>query len=191
MPTRTQRPSDAHDPIFFSRREFCLFGGLLLLSGCTGPAIRSQSPEDGGLGGGESQVELIGNVASPFGLHYMTVEGPALVGYAAWPRLQVEAAGKTHAVAGLAPLAVTPPRHRAGIGTALVQAGLADLRARGETLVFVLGDPVYYRRFGFSLETAHSFESPYAGEHFMALALTADAPKSGRVRYPPPFDALG
>jgi putative acetyltransferase len=121
----------------------------------------------------------------------VAVEGPALVGYAAWPRLQVEAAGKTHAVAGLAPLAVTPPRHRAGIGTALVQAGLADLRARGETLVFVLGDPVYYRRFGFSLETAHSFESPYAGEHFMALALTADAPKSGRVRYPPPFDALG
>jgi flagellar basal body P-ring protein FlgI len=77
MPTRTQRPCGDQDERF-SRREFFLFGGLLLLSGCTSTAIRSQSPEDGGLAG-ESEVELIGNVASPFGLHYMTVEGPALV----------------------------------------------------------------------------------------------------------------
>ena len=72
-------PHDAHDRILFSRRDLCLFGGLLLLSGCTGPAIRSQSPEKGDLTDGESQVELIGSVASPFGLHYLTVEGPALV----------------------------------------------------------------------------------------------------------------
>jgi hypothetical protein len=78
MPTPTQR-YDAHDRLFFSRRELFLFGSLLLLSGCTGPAIRSQSPEEGDLADGESQVELIGNVASPFGLHYLTVEGPALV----------------------------------------------------------------------------------------------------------------
>lgn len=62
-----------------SRREFVLVGGLLLLSGCTSLAIRSQSPEKSESTDGESQVELIGNVASPFGLHYVTVEGPALV----------------------------------------------------------------------------------------------------------------
>jgi flagellar basal body P-ring protein FlgI len=72
-------PHDAPDHLIFTRRGFCLFGGLLLLSGCTGPAIRSQSPEESELTGGESEVQLVGNVASPFGLHYLTVEGPALV----------------------------------------------------------------------------------------------------------------
>ncbi len=72
-------PYDAHEPHYFTRREALFFGGLLLLSGCTGPAIRSQSPEDSDLADAESQVQLIGNVASPYGLHYVTVEGPALV----------------------------------------------------------------------------------------------------------------
>jgi flagellar basal body P-ring protein FlgI len=53
--------------------------GLFALSGCTSTAIRSQSPEDAALTDSESEVELIGDVASPYGLHYVTVEGPALV----------------------------------------------------------------------------------------------------------------
>jgi hypothetical protein len=99
-------PHDAHDRLIFTRRGFCLFGGLILLSGCTGPAIRSQSPEEGDLGAGESEVELIGNVSSPFGLHYLTVEGPALV-------------------TGLKDTGSDPPP--SGARTALV----ADMQARG------------------------------------------------------------
>lgn len=48
----------------------------------------------------------------------------------------------------IGPLAVTPPRHRQGIGSALMAEALARLRAtcRGAALV---GHPGYYVRFGF------------------------------------------
>lgn len=48
----------------------------------------------------------------------------------------------------IGPLAVTPPRHRQGIGSALMTEALRRLRrtCRGAALV---GDPGYYRRFGF------------------------------------------
>ena len=81
-------PHDAHPRLLFTRRELIQFGvggllmpfaALLSFSGCTSPAIRSQSPEEGDLANSDSQIELIGNVASPYGLQYVTVEGPALV----------------------------------------------------------------------------------------------------------------
>lgn len=48
----------------------------------------------------------------------------------------------------IGPLAVSPPRHRQGIGTALVAEALRRLQksCRGAALV---GDPAYYGRFGF------------------------------------------
>ena len=49
----------------------------------------------------------------------------------------------------LGPLAVSPDWQRRGIGSAIVRAGIERLAEREVTLVFVLGDPVYYRRFGF------------------------------------------
>ncbi len=58
-----------------------------------------------------------------------------------------------------------------GIGAALIEGALAIARATGEELVFVLGEPDYYRRFGFSAEAAAPFASPYAGPYFMALGL--------------------
>ncbi len=116
--------------------------------------------------------------------------GANLVGYVAWPRLRIETAQGARSAVALAPLAVTPLRQRHGIGSALTRAGLAQLRDGGETLVFVLGDPTYYGRFGFRVETARAYDSIYAGTHFMALKLGASAPENGRVRYPAPFDSL-
>ncbi|MFA5120745.1 GNAT family N-acetyltransferase [Zavarzinia sp.] len=48
----------------------------------------------------------------------------------------------------IGPLAVSPPRHRQGIGSALMAEALRRLRTtcRGAALV---GDPAYYGRFGF------------------------------------------
>ena len=60
---------------------------------------------------------------------------------------------------------------------------------RAERLVFVLGDPAYYGRFGFTV--MEGFVSRYAGPYFQALMLAPDAPKAGRVSYPKAFDDLG
>jgi putative acetyltransferase len=45
---------------------------------------------------------------------------------------------------------------------------LRDLRLPG---VVVVGDPVYYGRFGFKVETAALLECPYSGPYLQALEL--------------------
>lgn len=56
-------------------------------------------------------------------------------------------------VALLGPLGVASAWQRKGIGSALVQAGFERLENDGVSHVYVLGDPAYYRRFGFEPET--------------------------------------
>jgi putative acetyltransferase len=59
----------------------------------------------------------------------------------------------------LAPLAVSPKWQRQGIGSALVRTGLHQLLGEGISAVYVLGDPAYYGRLGFSPE--RSVRTPY------------------------------
>jgi putative acetyltransferase len=56
----------------------------------------------------------------------------------------------------------------------------------------VLGDPAYYRRFGFDADAARGFESPYADPYFLVLALGSAglSARSGRVDYAPAFRDL-
>jgi putative acetyltransferase len=112
-------------------------------------------------------------------------------GYAAFPRLRVDDADGAHDVVGLAPVAVAPGLQRRGIGSALIREGHRRLARQGTTLVFVLGHPAYYTRFGYSLFAAEPFESDYSGPHFMALRLNDGAPFKGKVRYPAAFADLG
>ena len=57
----------------------------------------------------------------------------------------------------------------------LVQHLLAALRRRDIGLVFVLGDPGYYRRFGFAPDTASAMRTPFDGPHQMAIELRPGA----------------
>lgn len=89
---------------------------------------------------------------------------------------------------GLAPVAVKPGLQGNGIGSELIRWGLAKAKSNGWRGIFVLGDPKYYERFGFSVALASGFESPYAGEHFMAIALDGDLPATfGKVEYADAF----
>ena len=123
-------------------------------------------------------------------LALVALQGDMIVGYIAWPRLWIQTPRDQYKAIALAPLAVAPATQRAGIGLALVNEGLKQLRALGESIVFVLGDPAYYQRFGFSREAASAYESMYAGTHFMALKLTDTVHADGRLSYPAAFDAL-
>lgn len=68
----------------------------------------------------------------------------------------------------LAPVSVLPSHQNCEIGSTLIMQSLELARSDGFDLVFVLGNPRYYSRFGFSVETAKPFPCPFAGPHFMA-----------------------
>lgn len=58
--------------------------------------------------------------------------------------------------------------------------------------VFVLGNPQYYRRFGFDPKGAERFSSPYSSPAFMALAIkeAVFGGLYGRAEYPSAFKGL-
>jgi putative acetyltransferase len=111
-----------------------------------------------------------------------------IVGSVIYSRLLID--GDDKGAAALAPLAVLPGSQGMGVGAALVRKSLAWLREAGEHLVFVLGDPGYYTRFGFSVEAARGFRTPYDGPYLMMLALNEGAAGNGVVAYAKAFAEL-
>lgn len=86
---------------------------------------------------------------------------------------------------GLGPVSVIPLRQRAGIGSAMINRGLTEMRALGAAGIILLGDPEYYRKFGFEHDPALTYPGPPA-EYFQRLVLGGTAP-SGTVNYSPAF----
>ena len=93
---------------------------------------------------------------------------------------------------GLGPVAVFPEWRGQGMAAGLIENGLGLAAEAGWDAAFVLGDPAYYRRFGFDAARAEGFQSPYAGPHFMVRALSSQfAAGGGAVSYARAFAALG
>ena len=94
---------------------------------------------------------------------------------------------------GLAPIGVLPEHQHTGLGTDLIRHGIAALKNRRHGVIFVLGDPAYYQRFGFTSALRYGLRCSYTEnpEEFMALPLDVGwCGSSGLVRYAPPFDRL-
>jgi putative acetyltransferase len=94
---------------------------------------------------------------------------------------------------GLGPLAVRPEHQGRGVGSRLIEAGLEACRQAGNDLIFVLGHPDYYPRFGFvptrPLGVRCEYDVP--DEAFMVAELREGAlsGRSGVVKYRPEFTA--
>jgi putative acetyltransferase len=116
-----------------------------------------------------------------------------IVGHVVLSRMSASAGGRAFRALGLGPVAVLPGAQGSGVGAELIRSALAIAAALAEEVVFVLGEPDYYSRFGFSAESAAPFDSPYAGPYFMALWLRPGpaAPAPGSAAYAPAFGALG
>ncbi len=83
-------------------------------------------------------------------LSLVLVEAGEPVGHVAFSPVLVD--GADVGWFGLGPVSVRPDRQRRGLGAALVRDGLARLRAGAARGCVVLGDPTWYRRFGFEAD---------------------------------------
>jgi putative acetyltransferase len=145
--------------------------------------------------GQEAEALLVDRLrrAGTLALSLLAFEQGRAVGHVAFSPLTIGHADGGGPWLGLAPLAVARAHRRRGIGARLVEEGLAACRGAGASLVCVLGDPAYYRRFGFrpAGEMGLACEYPVPAEYFMALRLAAGPPPPGGiVRYHPAFAEL-
>jgi putative acetyltransferase len=117
----------------------------------------------------------------------VAVDDGIVAGHAIFSRLQAP-----FPALALGPVAVLPEYRRRGIASQLIREGIARSEAAGWAAIFVLGDPAFYRRFGFDVRKARGFTSPYAGPHLMALSPGGDElpAETGIIEYAPAFAGL-
>ena len=90
---------------------------------------------------------------------------------------------------GLGPLSVSPDLQKQGIGKALVQEGLSLLKALGAGGCVLVGDPDYYKRFGFKNCPELTLEG-VPPKNFLALPFDQHNTQ-GVVVFHPAFSAKG
>ena len=99
--------------------------------------------------------------------------------------------GGSPRVLQLSPLGVLPEHQRRGHGSALVRASLDAVRARGEPLLLLEGNPKYYSRFGFvradELGLLPPPETLYDWAFQVAVLDDEAVLPQGRVVYSEPF----
>lgn len=94
-------------------------------------------------------------------LSLLAFEDEIPVGHILFTRVSVGDKDTTPSAAILAPLAVKPAAQGRRVGGHLIRVGLALLAEEGVELVFVLGHPAYYPRYGFRPAGVLGFEAPY------------------------------
>lgn len=116
-----------------------------------------------------------------------------IVGYIAFSPIIVGEENSSLKAVGLAPVAVLPEYQRQGIGSQLIEIGLEKCQKTGQNVVFVLGNPAFYSRFGFVAAATYGikYEGDVPPEAFMVKELSPDilGDRPGIARYQPEFQA--
>jgi putative acetyltransferase len=121
-------------------------------------------------------------------LSLVAIDEGMVVGHVVCTRAHVDDAPAL----GLGPLSVRPRLQRSGVGSALMHAVLGAADALDEGLVGLLGDPAYYRRFGFvpAQSVGITAPDPSWGDYFQIRTLSRYNGHTGRFRYAAPFDGF-
>jgi putative acetyltransferase len=141
---------------------------------------------------GEAHAELVNQLRAEDALilsHVAELNGEA-VGHAAYSLVTVTDGDTLRRFPALGPIGVLPRYQSQGIGSALVRAGLEAMRDMGYGLLFLVGSPLYYPRFGYQPAQPLGFTSDYVEddsrhEHFMVAVLHEGAHDDvrGRLRF--------
>jgi putative acetyltransferase len=133
--------------------------------------------------GSEGRIVDALRAAGALTLSLVAVEEGIVLGHIAFSPVTID--GREGPWFGLGPVSVMPGRQFEGIGSALIREGLSQLAAKGAEICVLLGNPNYYRRFGFEADPALTCDDGPA-EAFQRLILNGEA-QSGRVDFHPAF----
>lgn len=131
--------------------------------------------------GGDEESNIVDRLRSvPGTISLVAEDDGAILGHICFSPVTLN--GNAGTFIGLAPMSVLPDHQRQGIGSRLVEAGLAACQANGATAVVVLGHAEYYPRFGFrnADEFGITCEYDVPPENFMALELVPGGLKGMR-----------
>ena len=143
--------------------------------------------------GRDSEAKLVERLRDVDGyLAFVAIKDGSVVGHVSLS--PVTLSSETGFFLGLAPVSVLPAVQGQGIGSRLIRTALKQCRESGAELVFVLGNPRYYARFGFRSANNYGIRSEYANsvESFMVAEIEPGSldGKTGIVRYHPVFSGL-
>ncbi len=110
-----------------------------------------------------------------------------IVGHIAFSKITIN--NKKSSWYGLAPVSVHPKYQNRGIGSTLIREGLKKIKKAGAKGCVLLGEPEYYKRFGFRQSDQLTLEGVPA-EYFLALSFQDGSP-SGNVHYHEVFTKYG
>ncbi len=127
-------------------------------------------------------------------LSIVAVENGDVLGHILFSAIAIKTEQEAMPALALAPLAVTPMRQHQGIGSQLVDMGLSKCRELGHRIVVIVGNPLYYERFGFQKASQFGLHSslPFPDEVFMVLELQPGVLSNirGTVQYPAYFEGV-
>nr|WP_276524080.1 N-acetyltransferase [Ensifer adhaerens] len=135
----------------------------------------------------QTEAEIIDALrnAGALTISLVALDQGEIIGHVAFSPVTID--GEDKGWFGLGPVSVRPDHQKSGTGGRLIREGLARLAKTGAKGCVVLGEPDYYKRFGFENHAALHLEGVPA-EYFMAEAFEGPVP-SGRVSFHAGFDA--
>ena len=125
--------------------------------------------------------ELLHDPSAKPVLSLLAFQKDRALGHILFTTAQLSGSQDSASIVILAPLAIVPDAQKQGIGGKLIEKGLELLSKSGVDLVFVLGHPEYYPRYGFKPAGNLGFEAPYPIPDVHANAWMVQALRSGVI----------
>jgi putative acetyltransferase len=117
-----------------------------------------------------------------------------IIGHIFFTPVTIESEETIFFALALGPMAVLPSFQHQGVGSKLVSRGLQECLSIGHPIVFVLGHPRFYSRFGFESAGPKGFQCQWAvpDDVFMIKELIEGtiSARRGLVKYHPEFSKL-
>lgn len=120
--------------------------------------------------------------------------GSEIIGHILFFPIKINSENDSYESLALAPMSVIPELQGLGIGSQLVEKGIAKAKKLGHQSIIVLGHDKYYPKFGFKPASKFNITPPFEVPDNVFLAkeiiLNSLADISGCVEYPKEFKNL-